>query len=272
MFPLTSTYAETDKVDSRIGITDQYDASLDLSVFDRLCPLMNIIITRDISNVQFRYLLIKHQKNIILHLVISGWGGTPVEPNVPNIAQTYGYLKSLLMEGFDPSHIVFRIDPIIPTEAGLELLQKMLNPLTDFPVTRLRYKILTQNDNVVNRQSWFQACFFVGNPYYSEKHQKVFYGAPEWLRKRIYAILDKYAWKFSIESCDRYDTSDNPHNLACISHRDFRALGYMEVDVKFTYTNKSRCHCPTNRVSLQKPTITQCPLRCTHCRKQTLNI
>lgn len=259
------------ETDLRIGITDEFDASLDLSIFDRLCPLMNIIITRDISNIQFRYLLVKHQQNIILHLVISGWGGTPVEPNIPDIRKTYGYLQSLITEGFDPSHIVLRIDPIIPNDAGFQLLPKLLDVFSQFPITRLRYKILTQTNNVINRHSWFQACMFMGNPYYSESRNTVFYGAPEWLRKKVYAILDSYAWKFSIESCDRYDTVDNPHNIACISHRDLRILGINDADIKFTY-KKNKCHCPENRTSLQNQTYTQCPFRCTHCRKQTLNI
>lgn len=255
----------------QIGITDQYDASVNYEfTFKHMNKLLNIFITRNISDSRFRWLLNKHSKNIILHLVISGWGGTPVEPNTPNILQTCEYLKLLLELGFPKDHIVFRLDPIIPNQTGIDILPKILQVLSGFGIKRLRYKMLLHPDVMLHRQSWHQACFFMGNPYYSESYNKVFYSAADWQRKKIYEILESFQWAFELESCDKYDIKNSPHNLACISHKDLRVIGINNVDVKFNYTNKNKCQCPDNRTSIQSVSHTQCPLKCSHCRKTTL--
>ena len=58
-------------------------------------------------------------KTCILHLTITGWGSTYMEPNVPPVVQNLRQLIKLVDKGFDRNHIVVRIDPIIPTDTGI---------------------------------------------------------------------------------------------------------------------------------------------------------
>lgn len=256
----------------QIGINNGGDASTDLSIFSRLKPLFNIIITRDLRNPEFQSLLLKHRDIIILHYVVTGWGGTPMEPYTPDVRGSFQLLQNLISKGFPVDQIVLRIDPIIPNEAGLKALDLVLQAYSRTNIKRVRYKYFLHTNELLQRQSWFQVCNFVKNPYYSEERNKVFYSAAAWHRKAVNEILKRYEWTFTYESCDRSDSQISEHALGCISMKDLRIMGIPNIDVLETLKDNHNCRCPVNKRELMPNRTTQCPLRCVHCMKKTLMI
>lgn len=255
-----------------IGINNGGDASSDLTIFDRLRPLFNIIITRDLRNPEFQSLLLEHKDIIILHYVVTGWGGTPMEPFTPSIQGSFQLLQNLISQGFPVEQVVLRIDPIIPNEAGLKALKLVLQLYSRTSIKRVRYKMFLHSNELMQRQSWFQVCTFVQNPYYSETHNKVFFSASEFQRKAVYNILKDFEWVFTFESCDRLDVRQTSHATGCISMKDLRIIGIPDIDVLETLKDNRNCRCPINKRELMPNRTTQCALKCAHCIKKTLMI
>jgi hypothetical protein len=97
----------------KIGITENGDAGLDLSWYNKLVDL-NVIKVRNFGKGVIPLLLDKKINNkIILHIMCSGFGGTDYEPNVPILEKTVEYVKELIEKGFPIEQMVLNIDPII---------------------------------------------------------------------------------------------------------------------------------------------------------------
>ena len=67
--------------DQRIGICEAGEIAFNLDAFDRLYE-GNIIITKRLTNAVNKK-LVEHQDKIILHLTVTGMGGSRIEPFVP---------------------------------------------------------------------------------------------------------------------------------------------------------------------------------------------
>ena len=112
-----------------IGITEAGEVAFDLSVFDRLC-LGNIIITKRLTDVLVKK-LVENNDRIILHLTCTGMGGSKVEPLVPTVEQTREKFDNLIEAGFPVDHVVLRVDPIIPTNKGIETALSVIDKFAD---------------------------------------------------------------------------------------------------------------------------------------------
>lgn len=107
-----------------IGITERGDAGVDFSWED---PIRNhevdaaVLITKCITQKFLEKVLKLHQEGykIIVHATCTGYGGTELEPNVPNFTTQLTMIKMLLDDGFPAEQIVLRIDPIFPTVNGM---------------------------------------------------------------------------------------------------------------------------------------------------------
>jgi len=105
----------------KIGITERGDAALDLSWMSWVqADKPTILITKDPLTL---CRVIKEndlqEKRIIVHATITGFGGTILEPDVlPAKDQIIGY--NHLLQMLTPQRVILRVDPIIPTEKGLE--------------------------------------------------------------------------------------------------------------------------------------------------------
>lgn len=252
-----------------IGITNGCDASTDMSVFTRLKPLLNIIITRNLSNPMFQSLLVQHKAKIILHYVVTGWGNTPMEQRTPEPRLAYEHLKHLISLGFPVEQIVLRVDPIIPNEQGLKLFALVLEAFANSGIKRLRYKMFLHPDSLLQRQRWHQVCMYVPNPYYNEIENKVYYTASNKYRNKVYTIIKQWEHQYIFESCDRLDVINTEHNTGCISMHDLRIMGISDIDVKPNLKKNRNCICPVNKRELMLETKWQCNLLCTHCYKPT---
>ena len=86
--------------------------------------------------------------NIIVHCTITGFGGTKIEPNVPEVdVSLEGYYKFINLLGKD--RVVLRCDPVIPTEkcavfAATAVMSKSLG-------TQIRFSFLDLYSHVQQR-------------------------------------------------------------------------------------------------------------------------
>ena len=132
----------------RIGVTESGEIAFNLDAFDRLYE-GNIIITKRLSNPLIDK-LIEYKDKIILHLTCTGFGGTRIEPLVPKAEDTLGKLKKLIEGGFPTTHIVLRVDPIVPTERGTFKIDAK-----KFQMHRKRYdKAINKLSHLLNEKSY----------------------------------------------------------------------------------------------------------------------
>ena len=102
----------------KIGITEHGDAGIDLRWKDRLTDMDGaILITKNITNA-FTQAVFDVVKNtpIILHATCTGWGGTVMEPNVPDYKTQLVNTKHLIDICPDLCDVVLRVDPVFPTQ------------------------------------------------------------------------------------------------------------------------------------------------------------
>ena len=136
----------------KFGVTEAGDAGLDFSWKDKLLE-GNIIITKHmtVKNKTLNKLLLNNKDRIILHATCTGYGGTRMEPNVPKPYEIYQGVRELINAGFPASHIVLRVDPIIPTLKGIDKMTQPLILFEDTGVKRVRYSIIDMYRHVKQR-------------------------------------------------------------------------------------------------------------------------
>jgi DNA repair photolyase len=110
-----------------IGMTEAGDAGWNLSWYEKLTSDDSvyagaILITKNAANPRFaeKVLELIKTKPCIIHAGVTGWGGSAMEPGIKDPETTIKALRKLIDDGFPAKNIVLRIDPIIPTEEGLE--------------------------------------------------------------------------------------------------------------------------------------------------------
>lgn len=105
-----------------IGITERGDAALDTR-WDSWVSQGNpaILITKDPMRLAS---FLNGRENVIIHCTITGFGGTIIEPYVPDIHKAIQGMN-VLLNRFGHERVVLRIDPIIPTEKGAVQAQEV---------------------------------------------------------------------------------------------------------------------------------------------------
>ena len=228
-----------------IGVTERGDASLDYSWVYKLQPA-NIIITKNLTD-RFINTVRQHQDKIILHATCTGFGGTPLEPNVPSWQYTIDKLHRLIALGFPQNQIVLRIDPIIPKGLGLKKLHSILasNP----PVSRIRFSFLDMYPHVIKR---FEQANIT--PPYTSFH------APQSYINDALAIIADFDNKFTFESC----AENTKYQKGCISATDLEILHIDPSILTPGGFQRKGCLCAGNKKELLS-TKAQCKHRCIYC-------
>ncbi len=126
----------------KIGVTEAGDAGLDLAWTDRLAKVQGaIVITKSITP-KFHEAVLEHSNKLIVHATCTGYGGTIVEPKVPPARQYLEAVTSLVEDGFPKEKIVIRVDPIIPTEKGLERALRVIEGFISEGFSRFRVSVI----------------------------------------------------------------------------------------------------------------------------------
>lgn len=234
-----------------IGITETGDPSFHLELFDNLC-LGNIIVTKRLTNKLIEK-LIEHKDKCILHLTCTGYGGTVLEPFVPNLEQTHNKFIQLIEGGFPIEHVVLRVDPCIPTLKGIETMKAVVNKFSGSGIKRVRFSVMDMYKHVKER--------------FNEKNIPLPYDtfhAPLENRMDVYNTLKVLGFRhgFEVEACGEPDIE----SCSCISQKDIDILG-LNDRIKLVGDKEQRksCHCPSNKHQLIKDKPSQCENKCLYC-------
>lgn len=252
----------------KIGITERGDAGIDMPWIDKIQNddlAFSILITKNLNHNFCDKLMQMTDagKKLILHATITGWGGTNIEPNVPNVYESLSALHSLLAKGFPENRLVLRIDPIIPSEEGilnaLSVLNKASVYLHDyFSDIRIRCSVLDMYPHVRAR---YAACNIpCPMPAFSATDHQ-FYD--------IAMALEKWGNEHekTFETCAEPKLSEYSQlfkNVGCISEKDFAAVGLQPENNVPSGMQRGNCLCLTGKTEL----LTQkhrCPHQCVYC-------
>lgn len=230
----------------KIGITERGDAGIDFSWVEKLYPA-NVIISKNLNDKLIAN-LVKNKGKIIFHMTCTGFGGTIIEPNVPNVDFTYNQIVKLINEGFPVGQITLRIDPIIPTEKGLCTVENLLQKFENTGIKRIRYSFLDMYPHVKKR--------FEEN---SIKLPYTDFTAPKEMINNAILLFDKYENIYEFESCAEY----TKHRLGCISQKDLDILG-IEEKIEASGFQRKACLCASGKTELLA-SRTRCPHQCLYC-------
>jgi len=195
---------------NKVGITERGDAGLDLE-WQSWVAAGNpaILITKaphKLANILRS--MYSPTVNVIVHATITGFGKTVLEPNVDtfqNELAGYWNLCSLLGE----ERVILRIDPIIPTEKGIEKALKVL-------------QFANPEENQRVRISFFDNYNHVKERFRNADLPEIEYDfhAPLEKRKEVCVLLCN-ATKATVEVCGEpgFDC------IGCISAKDCEILG-----------------------------------------------
>jgi len=217
-----------------------------------------LVITKNINDERIHDLLLERKDHTIVHVTITGYGGSRIEPGVPSMEVTLAGLNSLIAKGFPPQQIVLRVDPIIPTEEGINIAWSVIRrcPLA---VKRIRFSFIDNYKQVNELVGWssFHAPIDVQRD------------AAKIIRNRCQTILkDK-----ELEACGEPALDEN---LGCISYKDYDILGSLNVTIppedirqetlpeELLHGQRKGCRCLyTKQELLSLPKY--CPNACVYC-------
>ncbi len=235
-----------------IGITETSDPCFHLELFDNLFKA-NIIVSKNISNKLIDK-LIEHKNKCILHCTCTGMGGTKIEPFVPEIEQTAKQIKKLIDNGFPAEQIVLRIDPIIPTEKGVNTAINVIETFKELGIKRLRMSFLDMYKHVKERFIDIN----IKIPYET-------FHADLKTRKEAFEKLSNKATECGftiIQTCGEPGFDSTP----CISQMDVDILGLTnEIILEGNKEQRTHCSCPANKKELIKDKPHQCNHKCLYC-------
>lgn len=254
----------------KIGITEYGDAGLDFTWYEKIKHFKDvdgaILITKEINAKFIDKVMDLYRSGftqLIVHCTCTGWGGTVIEPNVPNYKDQITMLEKLINCGFPKSHCVLRIDPIFPTENGINRVTEVLDyayKAKFLPEMRVRISVLDEYKHVKER---FKDMGF--SPIYGDS----FY-APRYMMQNLVNTLEKYDLQF--ECCaEPYLNNKNQYvHTGCISERDLRIMGFPENEIQSVIgvnpQNRKGCLCLSCKTELlPRCNRHQCDHKCAYC-------
>ena len=246
----------------RIGITEQGDAGLDFLWYQKC--LTNqvqgaILITKNLNDTFIKKVLKLNNLNfpIIIHATCTGWGGSIIEPNVPDYKTQLKQLEKLITKGFPLEQCVLRIDPIFPTTSGIKRVSEVLEyaaSLRLLPQMRIRISVLDEYRHVKDR---LETLGF--RPIYGDKLY-----APKDMMSQLIEMLDFYDLQF--ECCaEPYLVNKNQFiHQGCISQRDLHIMGFPAKDMPINPQNRNGCQCLSCKTELLNNKH-RCDHKCAYC-------
>lgn len=266
----------------KIGITEQGDAGLNFNWANKLQQMHwdgtlrhmvsdydgAVLITKN-AQPSFQKILLslyheKHYHNILLHLTCTGWGYTPMEPNVPNTDTQLSYLEDLLKAGFPINHVVLRLDPIIPTPEGLERAKQVLShPIVQKYKYQLQVRISVIDLYAHTKQRMSAAGYTLPNLSFRPTKTEL---------QPVLQLLQQFP-EFHYETCAEdtlcemaWDSDVTPlfiENNGCISYKELE-LFQLPTNQLPTGGQRSTCHCLACKSELLNQRH-RCPHHCLYC-------
>lgn len=231
----------------KIGITERGDAGLDYGWMPKLNEVDGaILITKNITDDFIRHVTLLNSRHypLIVHATCTGWGGTVIEPMAPEWRKQLRQLKELIDEGFPIERCVLRIDPIFPTNRGLERVCDILDQafVTGLlPRMRVRISILDEYPHVKKR---FQRIGMA--PVYGKEFQP-----SEEMLEKVRKTLSRYDIQF--HTCAEPKLVDDNGlfvQSGCVSEIDLRLMGLPVKRTGMNPQNRNGCKCLSGKKEL----------------------
>ena len=239
----------------KIGITERGNAGIDISWADKLNTVDGAIIISKYLSDELIQKLVTHQKKIIFHCTCTGYGGTVLEPNVPDVEWTHEQLFKLIKAGFDPSHIVLRADPIIPTQKGIDAFETAVI-FAPVEIKRTRISVLDMYPHVQERFKTANLPLPYGNKFSPSSEQIALVNAS---LERMHATQFEACAEKGLKSSE-----GNLQHIGCISEKDLQILGLSIPENSKTGTQRAAClclNCKTELLAVKHP----CKNGCLYC-------
>ena len=249
----------------KIGVTERGDAGINLAWVDKLNTVDGaVLITKNITKSFADSVLKAHREGhkLIVHCTCTGYGGSELEPNVPNYKTQLSSLKYLIDHGFPASQCVLRIDPIFPSERGMNRLHEVLTYFGSLQtgVERIRVSVVDEYPHV--RERYRQRGW---NPLYNGNFQ-----ANSIQLQLVIGNLAMYPQRYEICAENRmYQLAVNQYPYlfevcGCVSNKDLEILGLPVNEMMLNPQGRNGCHCLSCKTELlteRKP----CPNGCVYC-------
>jgi len=267
----------------KIGITEKGDAGLDFSWVSKLVSNSidgTILVTKGI-NAEFIDNIValykSGKKGIIVHCTCTGFGGTILEPNVPDYTIQLDYLKVLIDAGFPKENCVLRIDPILPIQEGFDSAAKVITYASEIglipssydreqgvePNLRIRVSVMDEYNHVKERLIKHGLPPIYLNGFQASDEQLI--NTIEFLAQ--YDITFECCAENRLYDINRQSGKYNYlfDNVGCISEKD---LVIMKIDGNtgacINPQNRNGCQCLSCKTELLKNKH-QCSHGCLYC-------
>ena len=244
----------------KIGITERGDAGINLSWVSKVNTVDGmILITKNLTEMFCLQVLDLYNKGykIIVHCTCTGYGNSSLEPNVPDYKTQLKHLAYLIDMGFPADNCVLRIDPIFPSEKGLNRVREVINYFISLNtgVTRIRISIVDEYKHVKERyrqHGW--------NPLYGDNF------GPSYEQKQLVAnLLNQYSFQYELCAEDDFlKMLNNGQIIGCISTKDLHIMGIPTEAMTINPQNRKGCHCLSCKTELLTDRK-QCPNGCVYC-------
>lgn len=245
----------------KVGITEASEISFFLDAFDRLYDA-NIIITKRLTN-ELIDKLAENSDKCILHLTVTGFAGSKIEPLTPTKDIIKDKLLTLIGKGFPVSHIVLRVDPIIPTDKGIETAIDVLKTFSDVGISRVRLSFLDMYKHVIERFS--KEGIEIPSIYKNGDGTVNFHSDIKVRMKKLVVLSDvaKELGYCSVEVCGEPGIK----SVSCLSQKDIDILGLTDkITLIGNKGQRSSCGCPANKTELLKVgKPSRCENSCLYC-------
>ena len=244
----------------KIGITERGDAGINLAWVAKINQVDGLVlITKNITETFALNVLDLYSKGykIIVHCTCTGYGHSELEPNVPDYKTQLNSLKNMIDRGFPADHCVLRIDPIFPSERGLNRVRDVLHYFMSLNtgVTRIRISLVDEYKHVKERYRQRGWNPLYGNNFYPSYEQK----------KLVADVLNQYSFLYELCAEDDFlKMLNNGQIIGCISSKDLHIMGIPTEAMTINPQNRKGCHCLSCKTELltdRKP----CPHGCIYC-------
>lgn len=240
----------------KIGVTERGDPSIDFTWLDKIGEMDGtVLITKNLTDK-----LIDAAKpyidKIVFHVTCTGYGGTVVEPNIPEYKTQIANATKLLELGVPVSRVVIRVDPIIPTKKGLQRAKDVIDHAYTQGFRRFRVSLMDAYPHVRKR---FKELG-IDPPYgeYFFAHYNMIADA-----NALFRTLKQTYGDISIESCAE-KTLTETECIGCISEKDLGLLGLDTSTADEVGYQRKGCLCCSSKKELLAEKK-QCPYKCVYC-------
>lgn len=262
----------------KIGITERGDAGLDFTWFDKLSkktfygfPFTGAVLITKNANPKFQQkvfdLIQLGFQNIVIHFTCTGWGHTPMEPNVPDYLTQLSYMETMINNGFPIEHCIIRVDPIIPTPEGMQKANMVFQQIQTLQAKyqtrfRIRISIIDKYQHICNRVNPLYEYTWNSKTDFYPSYQE---------RANVLQLLSSYP-DLSFETCaEPFLARDakklNIQNLTecgCISEKETELFHVVNVATTNYPAQRKGCLCLNCKTELLE-NRKRCPHQCAYC-------